>query len=286
MKASYARAMYGVQGAEGTVADTWLPIGLVDRPHVEIPAGIERIYSVGDWNAKELSEGMTLANVGFSIVALEEWDLLQQARRSDVTGELPWLSFKWGYIKGAVHLTVTVIDLKVDTMTLRCDAGGRVNVDMALIGGKVEKADADPGNMDFFGSRAYRWFEMVWDETRDLLAFEMNVRNNLTPQPVIAGSGTTRDPDRKWDYLDEGNNEIDGTLSYFLGDATIDLQACLIEGANHDLAFQTCADVSPAQAATLTLTELKLTGEDHQANVGGNIVVVSPFMATDWEVTD
>jgi len=286
MRSSYARVMYGVQASKGTEAASYSALGIVDRPHTEIDAGVERLYSVGDRNPMQLSEGLTLANVGLSIVALQNFDFLSHARVDDTSGELDWLSIKWGYTKGSHNLTVTVIDCKIDNFTLRCEAGGRVEVDAALIGGKVTKVASSPGAMPTLSEQAYRWFELQWDEVRDLLSFEMTVRNNLNAQPVIAGSGTTRDPERIWDYLDEGQNEVEGTLAYFLGDANVDLQDCLVSEADHTLTLASCSDISPAQSATITLSDLKLTSEDHQANVGANIVVQTPFMATDWQVSE
>ena len=286
MRGPYGRMMYGVQGAKGAVAPMWLALGIVSRGSVEVPAGIEPLYSIGDNDPVELSEGLTQANLALTIAAVEDFDFLQQVRRDDVTGELDWLSFKLGYHKGADDLTVTVIDAKLDTMTLRCEGGGRLNADFAAVGGKVSKTAVDPGAMSFFGSRAYRWFELVWSETRELRSFELNIRNNLEVVPVIAGTATVRDPERIWDYLDEGRSEISGTLDYFLSDPALDLQDCLLTGADYTLEFASCSDVSPVQVATLTLNGLKQDGETIEIPVDGQIAVRTPFRCTDWSLTD
>jgi len=282
MKGAYGRCFYGTQGAKGIPAVGYSALGIIDRPHMNVPSGIEPLYSVGDWDPVELSEGMTLAEVGLSITAVEDPHFLQYAKRSAVTGELQWLTIKIGYHKGADVYRAIIQDCKIGDITMRCDAGGRLNADVNLIGGKVAQLAADPGDMSFFSSRAYRWFEMTWDETRDLRAFEFYCRNGLEPMPVIAGTVTTRDPERIWDFLDEGPSEIGGTLTYFLADADVDLQDCLLAGADHVMTFCSCSDVSPAQTMTLTLNGLKARNADLQIPARGDIVVEMPYLLTDW----
>lgn len=282
MKGSYGSAMYGVQVGKGTPAACTSVFGIVDRPHRNIRGGVEPLFSVGDWNAVEISEGMTLAEVGLSIPAVQDPHFIQQAKRSAVSGELPWLTVQIGYAKGTDLYKAVIQDCKIDTLTLRLEAGGRMNADLALIGGKVMQTAADPGAMSFFSSRAYRWFEATWDETRDLLSIELSVRNNLTPQPVIAGTVTTRDPERMWDFLDEGRADVGGRLQYFLADAAADLQDCLLAGTTHVLTIESCGDISPAQSMTLTLDNLKATDDDLQIPSDGNIVIDVPWLATDW----
>lgn len=283
MKGAYGRCWYGVQGAgKGTPATAFAPFGIIDRPHLNVPSGIEPLYSVGDWDPVELSEGMTLAEVGLSIPAVEDPHFLQYAKRSAVTGELSWMTIKIGYHKGADVYQAIVQDCKINDITIRCDAGGRLNADCNLIGGKVAAAAVDPGDMSFLSARAYRWFEMTWDETRDLRAFEFYCRNGLEPMPVIAGTVTTRDPERIWDFLDEGASEIGGSLTYFLADASEDLQACLLVGADHIMSFESCAEVSPVQVMTLTLNGLKARNADLQIPARGDIIVEVPYLLTDW----
>jgi len=285
MQGFYGRIWYGVQGAKGTAATSFAPIGIIGRANRRIPAGLEKLFGVGSWNAMELSEGMTLGEVGISIAALEDPHFCQYARRSDVTGELTWLTIKMGYVKGAEVYTSVIQDCKMDSLGLRLEAGGRISVDLSLIGGKVTNTAADPGDMSNLDARAYRSFEAVWDEVLDLRAFSLDVRNNISPIPVIAGSGTTRDPDRIWDYLDEGRNDVGGSLTYRAGDVTRDLQDCLLTGADHDLVFTSCGDISPAQSMTISLTGLKLESEDFQLQADADVLFECPYLATDWEIT-
>lgn len=282
MKGAYGRCAWGLQGAEGAPAVLFSPLGIIDRPHLNVPSGIEPLYGVGDWDPLELSEGLTLAEVGFSITAVEDPAFLESAKRNGVTGELPWITIKIGYHKGGDDYQAIVQDCKIGDITMRCDAGGRLNADVNLIGGKVVATAVDPGAMAFFAARAYRWFEMTWDETRELRAFEFYCRNNLDPVPVIAGTVTARDPERIWDYLDEGASEIGGTLTYFLADPDVDLQDCLLAGADHIMTFTSCSDVSPAQVMTLTLNGLKLRSSDLQIPARGDIIVAADYLLTDW----
>jgi len=288
MKGSYGRAFYGVQGLgtghKGTEAAGYLRLGIVGNANVRTPTGVERLMSVGDRNPVELSEGMTSAEIGITIPAVEDPDFLQLAIHDVGTDELNWLSTKFGYNQGANQLTVVAIDCKIDTLTLRLEAGGRLNADVRMLGGKVQKSAADPGDMSFFGAMAYRWFEGIWDEVRDLRAIELTVRNNLTLEPLIAGSGTTRDPDRIWDAMDEGDTEVGGTLTYFLSDPAQDLQDCLIPGQDLNLTLQSCGDVSPGQLMVLHIHGLKPIDENLTLPAGGNILVEVPFMATGWDL--
>ena len=119
MKGSYGQAAYGVQGAKDTPPGAWLPLGLIDRPTVRVLSGTERINAVGDWNPRELSEGMAIAELSLSIVGFQNFTFLGNAIRNAVTGELPWLSVRVGYDKAADEFCYPVENCKIDSFTSR-----------------------------------------------------------------------------------------------------------------------------------------------------------------------
>lgn len=284
MKGIYGRASYGVQAAKGAVAAAWLPLGIIDRPRVNLRSGTEALLSVGDDEAVELSEGMAVTDIGVNITALQHPGFLNQAEK-DAGGEVPWLSWNMGYHKGADDMEYEVIDCKLDSFTFRCESGGRPSVDVALIGGKVVKAAAEPEAMTWPGERSYRYFELEWDEAAELLAFELTVRNNLDALGVIAGNATVRDPDRIWDYLEEGHTEVSGTLTYLLGDESLDVHDCLLPSGNHTLTLTACSDISPEQSIAIAVTTLKKVDDQIELPTTGNIEVTVPFLAKGWSIT-
>lgn len=282
MKGSYGQAAYGVQGAKDTPPGAWLPLGLIDRPTVRVLSGTERINAVGDWNPRELSEGMAIAELSLSIVGFQNFTFLGNAIRNAVTGELPWLSVRVGYDKAADEFCYPVENCKIDSFTLRCDAGGRPTCDVNLIGGDVTKTAAPCGAMGWLWERSFRYFELVWSEAAELLAFEFYCRNGLDALGVIAGSATVRDPERIWDYLEEGQVEIGGSLTYLLADAALDVQACLIDSENPTLQFLSCEPASPDADYTLALYNLKKVTDGIEIPVGGNIAIPVDFMCRDF----
>ncbi len=288
MQGSYGRAFYGVQGAKGVAAVNWLPLGAPANIRPRIRGGVEAVHSVGTWSAVELSEGRTSAEVPISIAGIEDWAFINQALRSLVTGELPWLSVKWGYAKGASILQYVGIDCKIDTFTLRCDAGGRLTGEATLTGGAVTKTAADPGAMAFFGARMFRDYNLAWSEASpafDLYGIDVSLRNNLAIDNVILGVGGTRTPDRIWDYLDEGALEVSGEVRYRLGSTALDVQDCLIASGDRTITIATCSDVSPAQGPTvITLVGMKPTDENIDIPDRGNIVIGVPYLATNLTI--
>jgi hypothetical protein len=280
MKGSYGQAAYGIQAAKGAAPGSWAALGLIDRPTVRVISNTERINAVGDWNARELSEGMASAEISLSIVALQNLTFLGQALR-DVNGELPWLSVRVGHDKGADEACYTVEDCKIDSFTFRCDAGGRPSVDVNLIGGDVTKAASACGAQSWLWERSYRYFELIWSEAAELLGIEFTLRNNLDALGVIAGSATTRDPDRIWDYLEEGQEEIDGNLIYYAYQSGIDAQECLITPTSPNLQLVSCEDASPDFSAQINFSNLKKVTDGIEIPIGGNIAFPVDFMAED-----
>ena len=285
MQGSYGRVSWGIQGAQGTAAVAYSMPGIVSRFAPRIKGGVEAVESVGDWSPAEISEGMTSFEASLSIDGIEEWLLIEQAFRSGA-GLLPWLSFKFGYDKAADEMLYTAIDNKCDSITLKCDAGGKFTADLSFLGGKVTKAASAPAAQTFFGSRLYKWYNLTWDEAFDLYGFEITYKNNLSMDPVIAGSGTTRDPDRVWDFMDEGQISVSGTLRYRLSNIGLDVQDCIITSGDHTLTIAACSDVSPSQAASISITGLKPVDESLDIPARGNIVVEVPFLATDLSISD
>jgi len=282
MKGSYGQAAYGVQAAKDAAPAAWLPIGLIDRPSIRVQSGTERINAVGDWNALELSEGMAIGEVSMSIVGLQNFTFLGNAIRNAVTGVLPWLSVRVGYDQGAEEFCYSIENCKIDSFTLRCDAGGRPTADVNLIGGDVSKTAVACGAMGWLWERSYRYFELAWSEAAELLAFEFYCRNGLDALGVIAGAATVRDPDRIWDYLEEGQVEIGGSLTYLLGDATLDVQDCLIPYENPTLDFISCEEASPDFAAQLAIYNMKKVTDAIEIPIGGNIALPVDFMCRDF----
>lgn len=283
MKAAYGHVMWGTQAGKGTGPVSWLPPGILSNATATVRSGMERIYSVGSVQAIELSEGMAVSEVRLSIAALQVPTLIGNVLR--VAGELPWLGMRLGYERGATVYYRDIIDCKINRLSLRVERGGRVSADLDLIGGKVTQADADPGTMTFPTERAYRYFEATWSEARDLLGFELNINNNLDAMGIIAGSGTTRDPARIWDYLEEGPQEIDGTVIYFLPDSSLDVQDCLIAASNLSLALTACDDISPTQSITIALNGFKPIDDELDLPQGGDVAVKVPFWATSATIT-
>jgi hypothetical protein len=172
-----------------------------------------------------------------------------------------------------------VENCKIDSFTFRCDAGGRPTVDANLIGGGVTKAAAACGAQAWLWERSFRYFELIWSEAAELLGIEFTVRNNLDALGVIAGSATTRDPERIWDYLEEGQEEIDGNLIYHAYQAGVDAHACLIPTETPTLDLTSCEPASPDFSYTITFTDLKKVTDGIEVPVGGNIAFPVDFMA-------
>lgn len=283
MKAAYGHVSWGTQAAQGTGPASWQTAGILGDARAVVRSGMERIYSVGSVNAIELSEGMATAEVSLSIAGLQVATLIEKVERS--AGVLPWLGFRLGYERGATVYYREIIDCKINRLSLRVQRGGRVSADLDLIGGKVTQSATDPGTMSFPTERVYRYFEATWSEAYDLLEFELNINNNLDAMGVIAGSGTTRDPARIWDYLEEGGAEIDGTITYFLPNTARDVQDCVVTSGNQSLVLASCDDISPTQGITIALTGMKPIDDEINLPQGGDIAVRVPFWATDFTIT-
>jgi hypothetical protein len=284
MKGAYGYASYGVQSGFGTPSAAGVAMGTISRVTVNASGGMEAIKTVGQLAPAEIAEGKTSVDISLDLASVQDPHFLQKAKQVVGVG-LPWLTFKVGYKRGAVNIYSVISDCKIGSLNLKLEAGGGLTASLTAKGILRTLTAGDPGVMPFLSARSYRWYNAVWSEARDLYGLDFTVNNNLTEDYVIAGSGTALSPLRGPVTIDEGSEDLTGTLRYVLASASFDVQDCILTSGNQTLTFTTCDDVSPQQVMTLQLNGLKQTGDSWEVPADGNIVASSPFMLTGWDLT-
>ena len=284
MKGAYGYASYSVQGAFGTPGAAGVAMGTISRCTINASGGMEAIKTVGQLSPAEIAEGKATVDISIALASVQDPVFLAKAKQVAGVG-LPWLTFKVGYKRGAVNIYSVISDCKIGSMTMRLEAGGGLTADISAKGILRTLTAGDPGTMPFLSSRSYRWYNAVWSEARDLYGIDFTANNNITEDFVIAGASTTLNPLRGPVSIDEGSEDLTGTIRYVLASASMDIQDCVLTSGNQTLVFTTCDDVSPEQTMTLALNGLKQTGDSQEYPADGNIVASSPFMCTGWTLS-
>lgn len=283
MKGAYGYVAYGVQGVFGTPAVAFSPLGIIGSANKNTRGGMEALKTVGQLGPAEIAEGQTSVEFRVSLAGVQDPQFLNLAKQDPATG-LSWLTFRIGYDKGATEIYADLSDCKINTASLRLEAGGGLTADISAVGIVQSITAGDPGAMSYLSSKSYRWYNAVWSQAFDLRGFEFTVNNNVTPDFVIAGSGTTLYPLRGPVTMDEGSEDLTGRIRQVLANSALDLQDCLLPSSNETLTFTTCDDVSPEQVLTLSLNGFKVTDDNWTLPADGNFEAELPFMATGWDI--
>ena len=229
---------YSEQDEKGTPVNPILPIGDYENLRARTIGGVEPIRPAGSRTVLELVEGRTGLELGFDITNIqasnEQATYLNLGIASPVTTALTYVTHGYGTAGGTDYQAE---DGKIDSISFSGDAEGSFSGSVSVMAGKVGTPSPVLSEPQSYLSvdPTLQMHEAVYSEF-EVVSIRGEYRNNLVMKPVIAGSSTTRDPGRNWDYLTEGPLDVSGSYT-LLNVSGHDLQSNEITAVDPTLAF-------------------------------------------------
>jgi len=274
--------LYATQASQGTPSTPNLPVGWWSNLAFNKRGAIEGIRSAGSRSVVEF-EGRTLSTeLRFTIDKVQlvgGKTLLQKA--IDASGDLPWLTF--GVSDGDSSNDQQVQDCRIDRLEVNVEPDNWVQATLNLIGGKT--TSAGPYTQTFLDTPGVSAKEATWS-LFEIVGWRLSYSNNLKVQAVIAGPSTSRDPDRIWDYLEVGQENIELALR-IANPSGIDVYANVISSwASPTLTLESFDTSYSSDTIVFTFTDLTPTDENLTIpGSDGDIIYEVPCSAKGLTIT-
>jgi hypothetical protein len=274
--------LYSEQVSFGTAVTPAEPIGVVEYNATD-DGDLRQFFTVGSKNLHKNQGG--IARVDWQVrspgISNKEW--LQLALRDPSSKELPWLTWGFGSDVPSAREGWQVQDCKVNTLEFTLDGGGVISAGLQGIGRKKTALNTMvPDAGDSYPMMAWMTVTTIGGAAFENLSIRFNVNHNLNMETVNRGAAPVSGEERLWDYLTEGNEEIEGTVRVSRANATDFQAACPTEAGDVVIAI-----VDPCDGTRnfeITLSDVQFLRQIRNMPQQGWADFELPFNAKGWLV--